>query len=101
MAGHAVEGKQSGACPASTILSHRGILIVADQEPNSGLGKAVSYTLPHWQALTLFLREPGAPLDNNLVERALTGIMSEYELTLLRQRSLEARRQKASWRAGS
>jgi hypothetical protein len=27
--------------------------------------------LRHWQPLTLFLREPGAPLDNNLVERAL------------------------------
>lgn len=40
-------------------------------EPNSSLGKAISYMLRHWQALTLFLREPGAPLDNNLVERAL------------------------------
>ena len=40
-------------------------------EPNSGLGKAISYMLRHWQALTLFLREPGAPLDNNLCERAL------------------------------
>ena len=40
-------------------------------EPNSGLGKAIDYMLRHWQALTLFLREPGAPLDNNLVERAL------------------------------
>jgi hypothetical protein len=40
-------------------------------EPNSGLGKAITYMLRHWQALTLFLREPGAPLDNNLVERAL------------------------------
>jgi transposase len=40
-------------------------------EPNSGLGKAISYMLRHWQALTLFLREPGAPLDNNIVERAL------------------------------
>jgi transposase len=40
-------------------------------EPNSSLGKAISYMLGHWQALTLFLREPGAPLDNNLVERAL------------------------------
>ena len=40
-------------------------------EPNSGLGGAISYMLRHWQALTLFLREPGAPLDNNLVERAL------------------------------
>jgi transposase len=40
-------------------------------EPNSGLGKAISYMLNHWPALTLFLREPGAPLDNNLCERAL------------------------------
>lgn len=40
-------------------------------EPNSGLGKAISYLLKHWQALTLFLREKGAPLDNNLCERAL------------------------------
>lgn len=40
-------------------------------EPNSGLGKAIRYMLRHWQALTLFLREPGAPMDNNLVERAL------------------------------
>jgi hypothetical protein len=27
-------------------------------EPNSGLGKAIRYMLNHWQALTLFLREP-------------------------------------------
>lgn len=40
-------------------------------EPNSGLGKAISYLLNHWPKLTLFLRQPGAPLDNNIVERAL------------------------------
>jgi hypothetical protein len=40
-------------------------------EPNSGLGRAIQYKLRHWEPLTLFLREPGAPLDNNLVERAL------------------------------
>jgi len=40
-------------------------------EPNSGLGKAITYMLNHWAALTLFLREPGAPLDNNVCERAL------------------------------
>jgi hypothetical protein len=39
-------------------------------EPNSGLGKAISYLLKHWQALTLFLREKGAPLDNNLCTAA-------------------------------
>jgi transposase len=40
-------------------------------EPNSGLGKAIQYMLRHWTPLTLFLREPGAPLDNNIVERSL------------------------------
>ena len=40
-------------------------------EPNSGLGRAIQYTINHWTALTLFLREPGAPLDNNTAERAL------------------------------
>jgi transposase len=40
-------------------------------EPNSGLGKAIAYLLRHWRPLTLFLRQAGAPLDNNIVERAL------------------------------
>jgi transposase len=40
-------------------------------EPNSGLGKAISYLLNHWLKLTLFLRQAGAPIDNNIVERAL------------------------------
>lgn len=40
-------------------------------EPNSGLGKAITYLLRHWRPLTLFLCQVGAPLDNNIVERAL------------------------------
>lgn len=40
-------------------------------EPNSPLGEAIRYMLKHWPALTLFLREAGAPLDNNICERAL------------------------------
>ena len=40
-------------------------------EPNSGLGTAINYLLRHWEKLTLFLRQPGAPLDNNICERAL------------------------------
>jgi transposase len=40
-------------------------------EPNSGLGSAMTYCLRHWEQLTLFLRQAGAPLDSNLVERAL------------------------------
>jgi len=39
-------------------------------EPNSGLGKAFSYMLNHWEPLTLFLRVPGAPIDNNAVYAA-------------------------------
>jgi transposase len=40
-------------------------------EPNSGLGKAIEYLRRHWEGLTLFLRQADAPLDNNIVERAL------------------------------
>ena len=40
-------------------------------EPNSTLGEAIHYLLKRWDALTLFLREPGAPLDNNIAENAL------------------------------
>jgi transposase len=40
-------------------------------EPNSGLGKAITYLLRHWKGLTAFLRQAGAPLDNNICEQAL------------------------------
>ena len=40
-------------------------------EPNSGLGKAITYFQRHWKGLTAFLRDAGAPLDNNICERAL------------------------------
>ena len=40
-------------------------------EPNSTLGEAIRYMQNHWPALTLFLTVAGAPLDNNITERAL------------------------------
>ena len=40
-------------------------------EPNSGLGEAIAYMNKHWKELTLFLRQAGAPLDNNLCEQSL------------------------------
>ncbi len=40
-------------------------------EPNSSLGKALTYMLKHWAGLTRFLEVAGAPLDNNVCERAL------------------------------
>ena len=44
-------------------------------EPNSALGKCISYLLRHWKKLTLFLRKAGAPLDNNICERALKKVI--------------------------
>ena len=40
-------------------------------EPNSALGQALRYVLRHWDGLTKFLTVAGAPLDNNVAERAL------------------------------
>jgi len=40
-------------------------------EPNSSLGRAFKYMLKRWERLTQFLRIAGAPLDNNILERAL------------------------------
>jgi hypothetical protein len=40
-------------------------------EPNSSLGKAINYILKRWKKLTLFLRKPGVPIDNNAAERIL------------------------------
>ena len=44
-------------------------------EPNSTLGDAIGYMRDHWDQLTLFLRQPGAPLDNNICEQALKKVI--------------------------
>jgi transposase len=44
-------------------------------EPNSSLGAAILYMQKRWSELTLFLRVPGAPLDNNTCERALKKVI--------------------------
>jgi hypothetical protein len=38
-------------------------------EPNAALGGAIGYMLRHWEKLTAFSRQAGAPLDNNVCER--------------------------------
>ena len=53
---------------------HRWLAAQLDEhlvEPNSSLGKAIGYMQNHWETLTRFLHIPGAPLDNNIAERAL------------------------------
>ncbi len=40
-------------------------------EPNSSLGAAINYMTERWGKLTLFLKVPGAPLDNNACYAAI------------------------------
>jgi transposase len=40
-------------------------------EPNGGFGEATQYMLKRWDRLTRFLTVAGAPIDNNVCERAL------------------------------
>ena len=64
--------QQHSAAPMAEL--HHWLIAQTEQrlvEPNSGLGQAIAYMLARWDALTLFLRHPGAPLDNNICERAL------------------------------
>ena len=84
--GHDAEARERGLTPDERLQLHQDRSgPVMDQlhgwleaqlaerrtEPNSGLGQAIMYLLRHWHPLTLFLRKAEAPLDNNLVERAL------------------------------
>ena len=63
--------RESGPIMVSLEAWLRDQIEGAKTEPNSGLGQAITYMRKHWNALTLFLREPGAPLDNNLCEASL------------------------------
>jgi transposase len=88
--GHDAEARDQGLSPQQRLELHqqRSAPVMAElhhwlerqfaerrTEPNSGLGKAITYLLRHWRPLTLFLREAGAPLDNNIVERSLKRVV--------------------------
>ena len=51
-------------------------------EPNSARGKALGSLQKHWATLTRFVSVPGAPLDNNLAERALKLLMRQRKNSL-------------------
>jgi len=83
---HDTEARESGLTPEERLRLHQqrsrpvmdklhawleAQLAERRTEPNSGLGQAIGYLLRHWKPLTLFLRQAGAPLDNNVAERAL------------------------------
>ncbi len=60
-------------------------------EPNSSLGDAIGYMIKHWDKLTLFLRVAGAPLDNNVVERALKRSIMHRKNSLFYRSAVGAR----------
>lgn len=60
-------------------------------EPNSSLGKAYTYLLKRWESLTRVLSIPGAPLDNNTVERALKFIIRQRKASLFFASAASAR----------
>jgi transposase len=51
-------------------------------EPNSSLGKAIAYLRGHWETLTRFLQVENAPLENNIVERALKLVIRQRKNSL-------------------
>ena len=51
-------------------------------EPNSSLGKAIAYLRGHGETLTRFLQVERAPLDTNIVERALKLIIRQRKNSL-------------------
>jgi transposase len=63
--------ERSGPVMAGLEVWLRELIEGGRVEPNSGLGQAITYMRKHWVELTLFLCEPGAPLDNNLCEATL------------------------------
>jgi len=63
--------EQSGPLMADLELWLHAQLDEKKVEPNSSLGDAIAFMRKHWARLTLFLHVPGAPLDNNICERAL------------------------------
>ena len=64
-------------------------------EPNSGLGEAINYLLKRWDKFTLFLRQAGAPLDNNPCE--LCGANPFDYLTELQRHARELAANPACW----
>jgi len=49
----------------------KALLASSHVEPNGDLAAALNYLKNHWVKLTRFLTVPGAPIANNIVERAL------------------------------
>lgn len=64
---------QESSQPIMAELKNYMANLISDKqvEPNCDLAKAINYMQNHWKKLTRFLTVAGAPIDNNIVERAL------------------------------
>ena len=65
-------------------------------EPNSGLGRAITYAVERWTELTRFLQIEGASLDNNVAEQILRRI-AHYRNGSLYYRTLEGAKVGDCW----
>jgi transposase len=63
--------RQEKSTPLMEKLKARLLALKEELLPKSGLGGAVGYALGHWQALSRFLQDPRAGIDNNAAERAI------------------------------
>lgn len=83
---HALVGDEQTAALAQirTIRQERSAPVVAEIKawggrqsalPESTFAKAIRYMFDNWSGLTAFLDNPWAPLDNNLVERQIRGVV--------------------------
>jgi hypothetical protein len=78
----AAHQQHSGPVMAALRQWMQSLLDDKDVEPNCDFGKALTYFLKRWQKFTVFLRVPGAPLDNNICERALKPFLASRKASL-------------------
>ena len=66
--------RQQGAVPVLSDL-HEYLLKIRDEVlPKSDAGRAVSYALKNWRALTRYCEDGDLPIDNNHTERTIRGV---------------------------
>jgi len=63
--------ERSAPCIAKLQVFCHDQIALKKTEPNSGLGRAINYMEKRWEELTVFLKIPGAPLSNDIVERLI------------------------------
>lgn len=63
--------KHSGPVMSALFTWLNNLLLHKEVEPNSRFGQAILYLVKRWEHFTMFLKEPGVPLDNNPCEQTI------------------------------